>query len=635
MRMLMSLIVVAGFLSIFSCEQTEHLKPAPLLPMEDFFRNPEKTYFKLSPNGEYIAYMQPWQDRLNVHVQKIGTDDVVRITTATERDISGFMWANNQRIVYSRDKAGDENWRIFAVSIDGSNNKELTPFEGVRAQLLDPLEDDQQHMLIGMNNRDSTLFDPYRINIDSGEMKIIAENPGNITEWITDNNGDLRLAVATDGVNQSLLYRQNETETFKIVITLNFKETLRPLFFTFDNQYIWAASNLGRDKTAIVKFDPVSAQEIEVIYQHPEVDVSKLLRSKKREVITGVIYVTETKHYHFFDDERKKLQKILELKLPGYEVVVTSFSKDERKALVRTYSDKTMGAYYFYNRDSQEFYKLSDISPWLDPEHMADMQPIKYKSRDGKLIRGYLTLPKGQDATHLPVVVNVHGGPWTRDYWGFNSEVQFLANRGYAVLQINFRGSTGYGRKFWASSFKNWGKTMQADISDGVNWLIEQDIADSLRIGIYGASYGGYTALAGLAFTSELYACGVSYVGVSNLFTLLESIPPYWEPMRKQFYEMIGHPQQDKELLEAVSPLFHVDLIKAPLLIAHGANDVRVKQSEADLVVAALKKQGIDVTYILKENEGHGFRNEENRFDFYRAMEAFLGKHLDGKVMKN
>ncbi|GAI07043.1 unnamed protein product, partial [marine sediment metagenome] len=350
------------------------------------------------------------------------------------------------------------------------------------------------------------------------------------------------------------------------------------------------------------------------------------LRSKKQKKITGVAYFTDKRHYHFFDQERKELQEDLERRLPGYEVAITDRSRDETKLIIITYSDKGLGAYYFYDLTTGEFRKMIEISPWLEEKYMADMRPIKYTSRDGLTINGYLTLPKGLTPKNLPVVVNPHGGPWYRDYWGYNPEVQFLANRGYAVLQMNFRGSTGYGRKFWELGFKEWGKKMQDDITDGVNWLIEQGIADPKRIGIYGGSYGGYATLAGLTFTPDLYACGVDYVGISNIISWFKAIPPYWEPMREMFYEMVGDPEKDKELLEAASPLFHVDKIKVPLFIAQGANDPRVPKAESDQMVEALKARGIEVPYMVKDNEGHGFANEENRFDFYGAMEEFLGE---------
>ncbi len=632
-KLLLVSIVLVSMSFMLSCTTGQKEKVPPLIPMKDFFRNPTKTAFKLSPNGEYLAFLQPWKNRLNVHVQKIGEDKITRITDAVNRDIAGFAWANNERVVYVQDKAGDENFKLYAVNIDGSNPKVLTPFEKVRVMIIDDLEDNPNEMIIQLNKRDPRIFDAYRININTGEMTMIAQNPGNITQWITDWDGNIRLAITTDGVNTSLLYREEETKPFKTVLTTSFKETLQPLFFTFDNnKVIYAASNLGRDKTAIIKFDVPNAKEVEVVYENPEVDVYTLLKSKKRKVITGVIYNTDKRHYEFFDNQRKQLQEELEKKLPGYEVIVTSMNRNEDKVLVRTYSDKTRGAYYFYDLKSKDFKKLVDISPWLKEEYMADMKPIQFKSRDGLTIHGYLTLPKGVEPKNLPVVVNPHGGPWYRDSWGFNPEVQFLANRGYAVLQVNFRGSTGYGRNFWEISFKQWGKKMQDDITDGVKWLIKQGIADPKRVAIYGGSYGGYATLAGLAFTPDLYACGVDYVGVSNLFTFLNTIPPYWKPYLEMFHEMVGDPKKDSLLLAEASPVFHADRIKAPLFIAQGANDPRVNKAESDQMVEALKKRGVKVEYMVKDNEGHGFRNEENRFDFYAAMEKFLAKYIGGRV---
>lgn len=624
----MSLFLFSNF--VFGNEPIT--KEAPLIPMRDFFRNPEKSSFTISPNGEYFAFMMPWQNRMNVHVQKIGEEKITRITSATERDLAGYFWANNNRIVYVQDKGGDENFRLYAVDIDGSNQKDLTPFEKVMVQVVDDLKDNDEEMLIAMNKRDARIFDVYRININTGDMIMVAENPGNVTGWVTDHDGKLRIATTTDGVNTSILYRKTEEDEFKSIITTNFKETLFPAMFTYDNKNVYMHSNIGRDKIAIVKYDIENNKELDLIYEHPEVDVGFLISSDKRKIITGVSFVTDKRKNFFFDKERKELQETLEAKLPGYEVVVSGSNRDEDKVLVRTYSDKTRGAVHFYNLKTKEFIKLADISPWLDEENMADQKPIKFTSRDGLTLHGYLTLPKGVKAKNLPVVVNPHGGPWYRDTWGFNPEVQFLANRGYAVLQINFRGSTGYGRKFWEASFKQWGKKMQDDITDGVNWLISQGIAEPKRIGIYGGSYGGYTTLAGLTFTPDLYACGVDYVGVANLFSWMAAIPPYWKPYLEMLYEMVGHPEKDSILLHEASPVFHVDKIKVPLLIAQGANDPRVPKAESDQMVEALKKKGIDVPYIVKDNEGHGFRNEENRFDFYKAMEEFLGKHLGGRV---
>ena len=605
----------------------------PLIPLRDFFRNPEKTGFALSPDGSHFAWLQPWQSRLNIHVQKIGSPDVVRVTAVTDRDLRQFFWKGNGHLAYLRDQGGDENFRLYSVAIDGTGFKELTPFENVRTQLIDGLEDHDTDAIIGLNRRNPEVFDAYRLNLTTGELTLLAENPGNITSWLADWDGRIRVARTSDGVNSSLLYREDEKSPFRTVLTTTFRETVQPFFFTFDNRHLYAASNLGRDKQAVVRLDPATGQELEVLFEHPAVDVSDLLASRHRKIVTGAAFTVDRRGYRFFDDARARLQAELERRLPGYEVVVTSMSRDESKCLVRTYSDKSLGAFYFHDLATARFEKLVDVSPWLDETRMADMQPIAFTARDGLPLTGYLTTPQGVPALNLPLVLLPHGGPWARDEWGFDPEAQFLANRGYAVLQLNFRSSTGFGRKFWEAGFKQWGRgAMQHDLSDAVQWAIDQGIADPKRVGIYGGSYGGYATLAGLAFTPELYAAGVDYVGPSNLFTLLASIPPYWEPLRQQLYAMVGDPEKDKDLLTAASPLFSADQIRAPLLVLQGANDPRVKKAEADQIVAALKHRGIDVPYIVKDNEGHGFRNEENRFEAYRAIEQFLAKHLGGRA---
>ena len=599
------------------------------IPLKDFFKNPESTAYQLSPDGKHFAFLAPYEKRMNIHVKPIDSDETIRITSVEDRDISGFVWVNNTRIIYVRDFGGDENFHILASSIDGSNDVDLTPFDGVRAQVIDDLEEDENHVIVGLNKRNPQIFDPYRLNVNSGELEMIAENPGNITAWMTDHDGKLRIAMATDGVNTSILYRKNETDDFKIVITTNFKETLSPLFFTFDNEHIYAASNLGRDKTAIVKYDLENNKELEELYAHPDVDVEQLYYSKKNKTLSSIAYTTWKRQLHFLSDGRAKLQERLASELDG-EIVIVSKNKAEDTLLIRTYSDRSLGAYYLYQKETDTLRKITEISPWLDKYELAEMKPIKYQSRDGLTIHGYLTLPVGIEAKNLPVVINPHGGPWVRDNWGFNPEVQFLASRGYAVLQMNYRSSTGYGKAFWEAGFGKWGLEMQDDITDGVNWLIEEGIGKKERISIYGGSYGGYATLAGITLTPDVYACAIDYVGVSNLFTFMNTIPPYWEPYRAMLHEMVGNPDDpiDKKRMEATSPVYHVDKIKVPLLIAQGAKDPRVAQAESDQVVEALKKNGVEVEYILKENEGHGFRNEENRFEFYEAMENFLGKHL-------
>lgn len=621
-KVLLLNLIIFMFMALIANAQVREI------PLKDFFKNPEKTGYQISPDGNYFSYLAPWENRLNVFVQKVGSDDAVRVTSAKERDISGYFWKGNNKIMYLQDKAGDENFKLYSVDKDGSNLKLLSPEDKVRTEIVDDLEEIDDYMLVSMNERNPQAFDVYRINVNTGEKKMIAENPGNIMGWITDHDGKLRVATASDGVNSVLLYRETENDPFKEVLVTNFREGVDPLFFTFDNKYLYASSNLGRDKSAIVKFDIANGKEMELLYENPDVDVSGLSYSKKRKVLTTISYVKEKREMKFLDSEVEKRYARLKKELGEYEVVVTGVNKNEDKFLVRTYSDRSLGSYYFYDLNTDKLSKIAEVSPWINEKELAVMKPINYTSRDGLTINGYLTLPVGVEPKNLPVVMNVHGGPWARDNWGYNPEVQFLANRGFAVLQVNFRGSTGYGRKFWEASFKEWGKKMQDDVSDGVKWLISQGIANPKKVGIYGGSYGGYATLAGLAFTPELYACGVDYVGVSNLFTFMKTIPPYWEPFRKMMYEMVGNPEVDSALFVAGSPVFHADKITAPLFVAQGKMDPRVNIAESDQMVEAMKKRGIEVEYLVKDNEGHGFRNQENRFDFYGAMEKFLSKHL-------
>ena len=569
---------------------------------------------------------------MNLFVCNFDSSDIVRITSDTLRDIDSYFWSGSNRLVYLQDTDGDENYKLIAVNIDGSGTVNLTPFERTKVYVIDDLPDNDDEMIIAMNRRNPSIFDAYKINVNTGELTLLMQNPGNITSWFTDNKGVLRLATSSNGLTTDLLYRDNASEPFRKIMSYNFRDEFEPAFFTEDNKNIYALSNIGRDKIAAVEFDPVQAKEIKTVYENSEVDVSKLVKSEKNNKLIVAVYSTWKKQFHYFDDKAAGLLKEIENKLPGYESIIAGNDRNEDRFIIRTFSDKSLGAFYSFDSKSKTLKKLSDVSPWLNENNMADMKPISFQARDGMMINGYLTLPKGLDPVDLPTVIYPHGGPWLRDYWGFDRDVQFLANRGYAVLQINYRGSTGYGRKFFEAGFKEWGQKMQNDITDGANWLIKQSIADSTKIGIYGYSYGGYAALAGLTYTPNLYACGVDYAGISNIFTFLNSVPPYWAPFKKMLSEMVGDPVQDSVMLRKYSPFYHVDKIKVPVLIAQGKRDPKVNINETALLVSRLKARGINVEYMVKDNEGHGFKKEENRFEFYRAMEKFFGKYLGGRT---
>ncbi|MBU3662184.1 MAG: S9 family peptidase [Bacteroidetes bacterium] len=627
---------VALCLIFASCGNQEKVSTeiAPLLPMEDFFRNPDIAYFTISPDGKTLAFTKPVNQRMNVFATVIGSKDTFQLTNFTDRDVQSYFWKGN-KIVYAKDQGGDENFHLYVVDANGKNKKDLTPFAKVSVGVVDGLIEHENELLISMNKDNPELFDVYRLNLVTGSITLEAKNPGGVINWITDHTGTIRVAVQSDGVNSVLLYRESKEQAFKQVLRTTFREGVNPLFFTFDNKFLYATSNLNRDKAALVKFDIANGKELELLFEHPEVDMEGLDYSYKRKVITKADYTTAKSEVKFFDQATEKLYAKLRDKLNTEdEIYITGNNLQEDKFLVRTMSDRSLGASYLFDVAKNELIKIADRAPWLKSEDLCEMKAITYTTTDGLKINGYLTIPKGVEPKNLPVIINPHGGPWARDEWGWNPEVQFLANRGYAVLQVNFRGSTGYGRKFWEASFKQWGKTMQQDITDGVNWLVQEGIADPKRVGIYGGSYGGYASLAGVAFTPNLYVCAVDYVGVSNLFTFMNTVPPYWKPFMQMMYEMVGDPQKDSLLLREASPIFSVDKIKSPLFIAQGANDPRVNKAESDQIVEALKKRGVKVEYMVKDNEGHGFQNEENQFEFYSAMELFLAKHLGGRISK-
>lgn len=605
------------------------------IPLEDFFRNSASSGYQISPDGRFISYLAPYHNRMNVFVRPTDAQDseALRITNETARSIAGYMWADNEWILFMKDTAGDENYSLFGVKIDGSETRSYTPFPKVRVSLIDDLEEVPDEVLIGMNKRNPECFDPYRLNFKTGELTLLAENPGNIQGWMTDHAGLLRVAVAVvDGVNTQILYRSTEQEPFKAVLTTNFKDVVSFMEFTPDNREVYAATNLGRDKLTLVRMNPATCEELEELFSHEKYDITSISYSRKRKKLLSV-YATGHKKpvRHYFDSEEEAFRERVKAHFPGKRCGIADTDKQEEHYLIYVGSDRTRGAYYYYEAASDKMTHIADLAPWLPEEAMNEMHPITYTTRDGLEIEAYLTLPDGltpEQAHNLPVVVNPHGGPWSRDCWGFSSETQFLANRGYAVFQMNFRGSTGFGRKFLEASYKQWGLKMQDDISDGVAWLVDRGIANPKRVAIYGGSYGGYAVLAGLTFTPSLYACGIDYVGISNLFTFMHTIPPYWRPLLEMMHEQVGDPEADKEQLAATSPALHADRIVAPLFIAQGANDPRVNKAESDAMVKALQERGVEVDYMVKDDEGHGFCNQENRFDFYRAMEAFLEKYL-------
>ena len=624
MRLFRIVLCFLGALVFISCGQEKQTRR---IPVEDFFKNPEKIGFSISPDGQFITYLKPYNDRLNIFVQSVDGKHTTRLTSDTSQNIAYYFWANNDEILYLKSVGTESNLRLYAVKKDGTDTRSLIEYQSSKISLITSKAYDN-NILVALNKRDSTVFDAYRMNINTGQLSLLVRNPGNITEFYADSAGRLRLALTSDGVDETLIYRSSESGDFKPVMKNNFKTSINFLGFSKDS-CIYILTNRNRDKKALVELNCNSGKIHREIYSHPEVDVTEGAFSKASNKMIFAGFETWKKERHYLDNDTRDMYKRLEDLLPGTEIKVTDQDSAEKKYIIRTYTDRNPGAYYLYVRDDNKLQKLGDINSSLNPEEMAPMKPVNFKSRDGKIINGYLTLPLGMPAKNLPVIVMPHGGPSMRNTWGYNSEVQFLANRGFAVFQVNFRGSTGYGKSFWIAGFKEWGGKMQDDITDGVKWLISKGTADPERIGIYGSSFGGFSALHGLCFNPDLYRCGASYSGLLNLFSYVKGIPPYYKPYLQMYFEMVGDPEKDADYFRNTSPVFHADKIKVPVLIAQGTKDPRVNVNEANQFVRELKKRKIPVTYILKDGERHFFKSPENRIEFYQQLEKFLESNLN------
>jgi dipeptidyl aminopeptidase/acylaminoacyl peptidase len=603
--------------------------PVSRISVEDFFKNPDETDYKLSPDGNYYAYVGSHEGINNIFLREIGNPDVLQLTNAIDRDIVRFFWGNNTYIMYLQDNEGDENYKLYRVHIHEKTVDCLTPFDEVNVNVIDVMRNKPDEIIVSMNKRDPELFDPYRLNIATGEMILLAENPGNVRRWMNDNEGVIRVAFA-DGI----LYRETDNAEFREVLTIDTDDTFIPHYFTPDNQHVFAYSNLGRDKIAIVEYDINAGEEIRVLFEHPVYDVfgddeqDYFTYSYRTQTPQYALFTAEKRELYFFDKDIKQLYEKLRAEIGDYEIVFESSTDDLSRLILKASSDRMPGAYYLYDREYDNLELLHAVAPWLAENEMAVMQPVHYTARDGLTIHGYLTLPKGTEAENLPVIVHVHAGPQWRNSWGFDAKTQFFANRGYAVFQVNFRGSTGYGKEFLRAGFRQWGLEMQDDITDGVNWLINNGIADKNRIAIFGWSYGGYAALAGVTFTPDLYACGIDLWGISNYFTLYEGFPPYWKPFLEQINERWGDPEEDSLQMYQTSPVFHAENIKVPVFIAQGANDARVRMRQSEQMVEELKKHDKEFEYELIQGEGHAFSNEEKTIDLMVKIENFLARHI-------
>jgi len=621
--------------------------PAPLIDRDLIFGNPEIAAAQISPDGRYIAFLKPWKDTRNVYVKAIGEpfSDARLLTTEAKRPIPAFFWTRDSRyILYVKDTDGDENYNVYAVDpaakpaagADAPASRDLTGLKGVRVMIYEVPKSAPDVVYVGLNDRDKAWHDLYRLNISTGTKELMRKNTERITGWLFDLKGQLRMATRSAENGDTEILRV-DAEGFTKVYSCTVFESCAPLQFQPGNQRIYMETNKGTDLISLVLMDPQSGNT-EMVESDPlgKVDFGGAVFSEKTDELVETWYTADRVKEYYKDKAFGEDVHFIEKKFPGHEVKVFSRTKDEELWLVTVVSDTEPGETLLFDRKARTLtpqYKIREKLPRAD---LAQMKSVTYKSSDGLEIPAYLTLPKGVPAKNLPALIIPHGGPWGRDNWGYNTLAQFFANRGYAVLMPNFRGSTGYGRKFLDAGNLQWGRKMQDDVTWGVKYLEAEGIADPKRVGILGGSYGGYATLAGVTFTPDLYAAAVDIVGPSNLITLLDSIPPYWESIRKLFYVRMGDPNtpEGKAQLIDQSPLTYADKIKTPLLVAQGANDPRVNRREAEQIVIALRDRGFPVEYILAPDEGHGFARPVNNLALFMASEKFLSLHLGGRYQE-
>ena len=614
-------------------DKKEHQDVA-LIPREVLFGNPEKAAPQISPDGTRMAYLAPVDGVLNVWVGHVGQNNQKPITHDTDRGVRVYFWAHDGRqILYLQDVGGDENWRLFSVDLETGDQSDLTPFDRVQVQIIHHDKRHPNELIVAMNKEDESVHDVYHLDLTSKELELVAKNPGNVASWVVDSNMAVRGAVAaTEEGGFDLMVRDDEAAEWQTLVTWAADDALTsgPVGFTRDGQSIYLLDSRNASAAPLVRMETKSGR-IEVVAGDEQYDVGDVTLHPDTYEVQLVSFVKARIEHRVLDSSiQKDIDAVAALR-PG-DFGISNRTHDDNTWLVGFTEDDHPFSYYTYDRRTKTGTFLFYARPDLTDYTLTTMDPISYVSRDGYTIHGYLHTPAGRERRGLPTVLLVHGGPWHRDTWGYDPEGQWLANRGYAVLQVNFRGSTGYGKNFLNAGDREWGGKMHLDLVDAVDWIVDQGIADPDRIAIYGGSYGGYAALVGATFTPDLFKCAVDIVGPSNLITFIETIPPYWSTYLNILHQRIGNPETETEFLESRSPLFHVDNIEIPMLIAQGANDPRVKQSESEQIVAAMEAKGIDHEYMLFADEGHGFAKPENRLEFYAAAERFLAKHLGGRA---
>ena len=628
-----------------------------LIDRDVFFGNPERAALRVSPDGGNISYLAPVDGVLNVWIAPVGdTPNARAITNDKGRGVRQYFWAQtSEHIIYLQDLGGDENWQVHSVDIATGEDRNLTPFETIpgpdgkpqeqNGRVLRPTARINQtserfptEIVIGLNNRDPRFHDVYRLDIVSGEMEMLEQNDGYLG-YLLDDEFNVRLSVGMSSDGGTQIYRKGENGFVPWQkISAEDMLTTNPIGFNTAGDTLYMIDSRERDTAALVAIDPETGAKT-TLFADPRADVSNVAVNPKTQEPQAVAINHTRVEWSILDPSIEADGRFIGMLDEG-DVNVTSRSQDDRYWTLAYVSDQGPVRYYLYDREGPSAEYLFSNRPELESLALAKMHPQVITSRDGLDLVSYLTLPTwadpdgdGRPDEALPTMLWVHGGPWARDSWGYNSVHQWLANRGYAVLSVNYRGSTGFGKEFINAANMEWAGKMHGDLIDAVDWMIEEGIADADRVAIGGGSYGGYATLVGLTFTPDKFACGVDIVGPSNLRTLLDTIPPYWKPLMDLWATRVGDPRTDegRAFLDSRSPLTRVDKIERPLLIGQGANDPRVKQSESDQIVEAMQRSAIPVTYVLYPDEGHGFARPENRMSFFAVSELFLAEHLGGR----
>lgn len=607
-----------------------------LIPRKLLFGNPEKTTPLISPDGKQLAYLAPdAQDVLNIWIQPlIGADKTPhQVTSDKKRGIRQFLWQyDNHHLLYVQDMDGDENWHVYQADPTTHVTRDLTPFQGIRADLVAYQPSHPDTLLVQMNLLDRSRFDIYRLDLRSGALVLDTTNPDQALSMIADNDLVIRAAQSyTEDGGTLIRVRDDAQSPWRELLRWGQEETLGGFtHFSPDNKFLYVITSLGGDTSRLLKVDLATGDYSEVA-SDPTYDIGTVLLHPEDNALQAVGVQRERFHWIPLDPALESDFAYLE-KLGSGSFQIPSRSHDDKQWVIAMQSDTRPPEYYIYDREAKKAEFLFNSRPSLEKYSLSAMKPIQFEASDGMQLHGYLTLPTGYHPRGLPTVIFVHGGPWSRDDWGFVPTVQWLANRGYAVVQVNFRGSTGYGKALLNAGNHEWGRKMAQDLIDAKNWVIKEGYANPDRVAIFGGSYGGYATLAALTFTPLEFCCGIDVVGPSNLTTLLQTVPPYWKPGKLQFDRRVGSLETDAAMLTERSPVHQAGRIVRPLLIGHGAHDPRVKQSESDQIVSAMRQNNQLVEYLLFPDEGHGFARPENRLRFHAAAEHFLVQQLGGRA---